>query len=97
MSETIFPIYMGWIYGDPEDRATLENLGVEGEMIWRAHDNSGSLTVAARTKLGIFEHCECSLETLDRLEKEYPAFWRGSFTETDERAHCKYRRQFEKA
>ena len=96
MSETTFPVYVGWIYGDPEDRAT-KRLGVKGEMIWRASSNPGSVTVAAPTKRGIFEHCECTGEVLDWLEKEYLAFYRGSFTETDERAYRKYRRQFEEA
>jgi len=89
-----FPIYIGWIYGDPEDRETLKGLGVKGHMLWRASNNSGSLTVGASLKRGIFTHCECAVETLDRLEKMYPVFCRDSFTRTDKKAYREYCRQF---
>lgn len=84
LTQLVFPIYIGWIYGNSDDRTILEKLGVKGEMIW-----------SSRTTKGIFAHCECTKGILGRLEKSYPAFWRGSFTKTDERAYREYRHQFE--
>lgn len=88
-----FLVYIGWIYGDSEDRAILKRLGVKGEMIWSERTFANHATVGR--KRGIIEHCECTEKILDRLEQEYTAFCRDSFTKTDEREYRKYRRQFE--
>jgi len=69
------PLWIGWLYGNEEDREFLQSLGVKGLMVYRAGDNLRSCTIAAREKGGIFEHCWADDETLARLREEYPAFF----------------------
>jgi len=58
--------YIGWIKAKVEDAERLKELGVCGEMLYCS---------------GVFGHCEVPDEkTMDRLEKEFPGFWRGSFS-----------------
>lgn len=60
--------YVGWIRGKRGDADRLTELGVRGSMIYREN-------------MGVFEHCEVpNVETLDRLERTFPTFWRGSFS-----------------
>jgi len=60
--------YAGWINATPKDVERLKELGVCGAMIY----NKGA---------GALEYCEIpDIETMDRLEEEFPGFQRGSFT-----------------
>ena len=68
-------LWIGWLYGNEEDKKWFESLGVHGPMGYRKCDNSHSSTPAARTKAGIFEHCWADQDTLERLRAEYPAFY----------------------
>lgn len=78
--------FHGWIAGDKEDEGLLCDLGVRGKMIWVLRDNSGfSLPnfhphIAARRKKGVFTYCTITLDLLDILLKEYPAFSPRTFT-----------------
>ena len=64
--------YVGWIRANPEDLVILQELGVEGAMIYNEVERA-------------FEYCEVSDErALCRLEQLFPGFWRGAFTAVDE-------------
>lgn len=64
--------YVGWIRAKVEDLDLLTGLGVRGLRIYNKAE-------------GAFEYCEVpDTKTLDRLEKEFPGFWRGSFTFVEE-------------
>ena len=85
-------LHVGWIYGNENDRLGLERLGVRGAMVWRLSNNRKSLTLPARKKSGVFEHCECTSEVLAILAANYPAFYRGSFSRFKDKAdYKKYR------
>lgn len=78
--------FLGWIAGDREDRGPLRALGVRGNMIWKPRDNSGfskpdyTPHIEACKKKGIFEYCTITMDTVKRLEENYPAFAAGTFT-----------------
>jgi hypothetical protein len=67
VTETLDALWVGWLFGDEEDREALEALGVEGPMLWRPSDNSGE-------KGGVFEHCWVRPEAYDILVEGWPAF-----------------------
>jgi len=75
--------FIGWIYGNPKDRPTLQSLGVEGEMKWKTSDNNNKIQPFAETKNGIFEHCIITMEVAKRLRDNYPAFPPQTFTGID--------------
>jgi hypothetical protein len=68
-------LWIGWLYGNEEDRDYFHSLGVKGPMVFDATDNSRCNTVAARKKAGIFGHCWADDATMKRLWAEYPAFF----------------------
>ena len=60
--------YIGWIKAKIEDIERLEKLGVRGSMVYNEAE-------------GALEYCEVpDRKTLRKLGKEFPGFWRGSFS-----------------
>jgi hypothetical protein len=72
--------FVGWIYGNPDDRDILIELGVTGEMIYHASDNSNVLTIGAHKKSGYFSHCIITKEVAITLKANYPTFQPRTFT-----------------
>lgn len=83
-------VYVGWIYGNKDDYRLLRDLGVKGIMKWNEYDNSRVIDLQGRSKKGYFDYCECTKSILDKLETEYPSFWRGSFSPVTETEYRKY-------
>lgn len=80
ITESESQIFVGWIRGSKRDVIRLKVIGVQGDMIYDK---------------GIISRCECSRSVLDKLEVQYPKFWRSSFTVLDESAYRVYINQFE--
>ena len=72
--------FHGWISANKKDRGKLHYLGVRGRMVWRKSDNSKKFPPACQSKTGIFEFCTITLDIVDLLIKEFPAFHPGTFT-----------------
>jgi len=68
--------YIGYIYGNPNDSATLRLLGVQGQMIWRVDKHAN--------KLGVFEYCVITIDVAKLLRDKYPDFSPNVFTAVDD-------------
>jgi len=67
--------FVGWIPGKPWHRKMLQELGVEGQMIFSWKDTCYGY--------GVFEHCEATDIIITRLIKERRLPNPGSFTAID--------------
>jgi len=82
-------LYFGWIAGSRSNIPALRALGVRGAMTFRVEQSTSvwsTIWVSVCRVLGspylngVIEHCECTEDVMEKLIKEWPGFWLGSFT-----------------